>query len=64
MMSLKGRSCRGVKIRMSDAESLSLQAIVGFLAAGEAVRFEAEDRRQLYHWAERVLADQEYAHQC
>ena len=49
---------------MSDAESLSLQAIVGFLAAGEAVRFEAEDRRQLYHWAERVLADQEYAHQC
>jgi len=62
-MSLKGRSCWVVNIRMDEAEKLSLEAIGRFVAASEEVRFEAEDRRQLYGWVERVLVDQGYAQQ-
>jgi hypothetical protein len=60
-MSLKGRSCWVVNIRMNDAEKLSLEAIGQFVAASEEVRFEAQDRQQVYDWVEQVLVGQQYA---
>jgi hypothetical protein len=60
-MSLKGRSCWGVNIRMDDAEKLSMEAIGRFVAASEELRFEAQDRQQLYGWVEQVLVGQQYA---
>ena len=60
-MSLKGRSCWVVNIRMDDAENLSLEAIGRFVEASEDIRFEAENRQQLYAWVERVLVGQQYA---
>jgi hypothetical protein len=39
-MSLKGRSCWVVNIRMDDAEKLSLEAIGRFVVASEDLRFE------------------------
>jgi transposase InsO family protein len=62
-MSLKGRSCWDVNIRMHEAEKLSLEAIGCFIAASQEIQFEAEDRQQLYGWVERVLVEQEYAQQ-
>jgi len=59
-MSLKGRSCWGVNIRMVRAEELSLEAMGQFVAASEQVRFEAADRRQLYNWVEQVLVGRQY----
>src|SRR5271157_2428092 len=60
-MSLKGRSCWVVMIRMVRAEALSLEAMGRFVAASEEIHFEAEDRRQLYGWVEQVLVGQGYA---
>lgn len=60
-MSLKGRPCWVVNIRMVRAEELSLEAIGRFVAASEDIRFEAEDRPQLYGWVEQVLVGQQYA---
>jgi len=62
-MSLKGWSCWVVSIRMDDAEKLSLEAIYLFVAGSEEIRFEAQDRQQLYGWLERVLVEHEYAQQ-
>ena len=62
-MSLKGRSCWVVNIRMDDAEKLSLEGIGRFVEASEEIRFEAADREQLYGWVERVLVGQQYAEQ-
>jgi transposase InsO family protein len=62
-MSLKGRSCWVVNIRMDDAEKLSLEGIGRFVEASEEIRFEAADREQLYGWVERVLVGQQYAAQ-
>ena len=62
-MSLKGWSCWVVNIRMDDAEKLSLEAIYLFVACSEEIRFEAQDRQQLYGWLERVLVEHEYARQ-
>jgi hypothetical protein len=45
-MSLKGRSCWVVNIRMDDAEKLSLEAIGRFVLASEDLWFEAQDRQQ------------------
>jgi transposase InsO family protein len=59
-MSLKGRSCWLVNIRMDDAEKLSLEAIGRFVAASEEIRFEAKDRQQLYGWVEQVLVGRQY----
>jgi transposase InsO family protein len=59
-MSLKGRSCWVVNIRMDDAEKLSLEAIGRFVAASEEIRFEAKDRQQLYGWVEQVLVGRQY----
>ena len=61
-MSLKGRSCWDVNIRMHDAEKLSLEAMGRFVEASEKIRFEGENRRQLYGWVEQVLVGQQYAH--
>ena len=60
-MSLKGRSCWDVNIRMVRAEELSLESICRFVAGSEDIRFEAEDRQQLYGWVEQVLVGQQYA---
>jgi transposase InsO family protein len=46
---------------MVRAEELSLEAIRRFVSASEEVRFEAEDRQQLYGWVEQVLIGQGYA---
>jgi hypothetical protein len=46
-----------------DAEKLSLESIGRFVAASEEIRFEAQDRQQLYGWVEQVLVGQEYAQQ-
>lgn len=62
-MSLKGRSCWVVNIRMDESEKLSLEAIGRYVAASDEIRFEAEDRQQLYGWVERVLVGQGYAQQ-
>ena len=59
-MSLKGRSCWDVNIRMDDAEKLSLESIGQFVTAREDIRFEAQDRQQLYDWVEQVLVGREY----
>ncbi|MHB1960327.1 MAG: DDE-type integrase/transposase/recombinase [Acidobacteriaceae bacterium] len=48
---------------MHDAEKLSLEAMGRFVEASEKIRFEAEDRRQLYGWVEQVLVGQQYAAQ-
>jgi hypothetical protein len=37
---------------MVRAEKLSLEAIGRFVAASEEIRFEAQDRQQLYGWVE------------
>jgi hypothetical protein len=60
-MSLKGRSCWDVDIRMVRAEELSLEAIGRFVEASQEIRFEAEDRQQRYGWVEQVLIGQGYA---
>ena len=59
-MSLKGQSCWDVNIRMDDAEKLSLESIGQFVTASEDIRFEAQDRQQLYDWVEQVLVGREY----
>jgi hypothetical protein len=62
-MSLKGRSCWVVNIRMDEAEKLSLESIGLFVAASEEIGFEGEDRQQRYRWVEGVLLGQQYAQQ-
>jgi transposase InsO family protein len=60
-MSLKGRSCWDVNIRMDDREMSSLEALGRFVEASEEIRFEAEDRHERYGWVEQVLVGQQYA---
>ena len=52
-----------MKIRVQEAEKLSLEAIRGFVAARESLRFEGENREQVYGWVEQVLCQQEYPRQ-
>ena len=59
-MSLKGRSCWGVNIRVDDREELSLEAMGRFVEASEDIHFEAVDRHQLYGWVEEVLVGRQY----
>jgi hypothetical protein len=51
MMSLKGRLL-GNNTRIDDAEKLSLESIGRFVAVSEEIRFEAQDRRQVYGWVQ------------
>jgi transposase InsO family protein len=60
-MSLKGRSCWVVNIRMVRAEELSLEAIGRFVEASEEIRFEGKNREEVYGWVEQVLVGQGYA---
>lgn len=60
-MSLKGRSCWVVNIRMDDRKNLSLEAMGRFVEASQGIQFEAENRQQLYGWVEQVLIGQGYA---
>ena len=48
---------------MHEAEQLSLEAIGRFVEASEEMRFSSEGRPQVYGWVERVLIQQQYAHQ-
>ena len=45
-MSLKGRSCRVVRIRTVRSEELSLEPMGRFVPASEEIRFEAAGRQQ------------------
>jgi hypothetical protein len=46
-----------------EAEKLNLEQIEAFLKASEAIRFEGENREQVYGWTEQVLHQQRYAQQ-
>jgi transposase InsO family protein len=52
-----------VNIRVHEAEKLSLEEIGRFVEASESIRFESENRQQLYGWVERVLVQQAYRQQ-
>jgi hypothetical protein len=42
-------------------EKLRLEAIGLFVAGSSLIRFEAQDRQQLYGWVEREMMGQQYA---
>ena len=48
---------------MQEAEKLNLEQIEAFLKASGEIRFEGEDREQVYTWMEQVLRQQQYAQQ-
>jgi hypothetical protein len=48
----------GVNIRLDESEKLSLEAMSRFVSSSEEIRFEAEDRRQLYDLVVQVLVGQ------
>jgi len=52
-----------VNISVHQAERLSLEEVGRFVAASEGIRFEGQDRGQVYGWVEQVLVGQEYARQ-
>jgi transposase InsO family protein len=52
-----------LKISVHEAEKLSLEAMGRFVEASEELRFEGENRQQIYSWVEQVLVQQEYAQQ-
>jgi transposase InsO family protein len=62
-VSLKGQACWRLNISVHEAEKLSLEEIGRFVPASEGLRFESQDRQQVYSWVEGVLVQQEYAQQ-
>jgi transposase InsO family protein len=46
-----------------EAEKLSLDQIESFLKASEEIRFEGENREQVYSWVEQLLRQQQYQKQ-
>lgn len=48
-------------ISMDDSKWLSLEQIRAFLTGAEPVEFEAQGRKEIYTWVERVLVRHEYA---
>ncbi len=48
---------------MHQAENLSPAAIGRFVAASEEIRFEGQNRHQVYVWLEQLLLQQEYCQQ-
>jgi hypothetical protein len=46
-----------------EAEKLSLDQIEAFLNASQEIRFEGENRQQVYGWVEQVLRQQHYQEQ-
>lgn len=49
---------------MHQAEKLNLEQIRLLVSASEGVRFESDNRPQMYGWVESVLVQQEYARQA
>jgi transposase InsO family protein len=47
-------------ISMEDGEKLSLEQIRAFLEASDEVRFQAQDKQELYGWVNRTLRQQDY----
>jgi hypothetical protein len=45
---------------MKHAATLSLEQIRAFLEASAEVRFQANDRRELYEWVNHILGQQDY----
>jgi hypothetical protein len=52
-----------LNISVHEAEKLSLEAMGRFVEASEEIRFESENRGQVYGWVERVLIQHEFAQQ-
>jgi transposase InsO family protein len=52
-----------LNISVHESEKLSLEAIGRFVEASEGIRFEGENRGQVYGWVEQVLVQQEYSQQ-
>jgi transposase InsO family protein len=52
-----------LNISVHEAEKLSLEAMGRFVEASGEIRFESQNREQVYGWVERVLVQQEYARQ-
>ena len=52
-----------MNISVRQAEKLSLEEVGRFVAASEGIRFEGQDRGQVYGWVEQVLVGQQYARQ-
>ena len=50
-----------IEHQRARTENLSLEAMVRFVEASEEIRFESQNREQVYGWMERVLVQQEYA---
>ena len=48
---------------MHEAEKLSLDQIEAFLNASQQIRFEGENREQIYGWLEQVLRQPQYPKQ-
>ena len=48
---------------MHASEKLSLEQIRQLVAASEGLRFESENRRQMYGWVESVLIEHQFKHQ-
>jgi hypothetical protein len=46
-----------------EAEKLNLEQIEAFLKASEGIRFEGENRQQVYGWVEQLLRQQQYQKQ-
>ena len=46
-----------------EAEKLNLEQIEAFLKVSEAIRFEGENRQQVYRWMEQLLRQQQYQKQ-
>src|SRR3974390_3284743 len=52
-----------MKTSVHEAEKLTLDRIEAFLNASEEIRFEGENREQVYGWVEQVLRQQQYPKQ-
>lgn len=52
-----------MNVSVSQAKSLSLEAIGRFVEASEGIQFEGKTREEIYAWVEGVLCQQEYARQ-
>src|ERR1700721_3477004 len=55
-----GCACWGLIISMEDGEKQSLEQIRAWGEASGEVRFQSQDRRELYEWVNRTLRRQDY----
>ena len=62
-MSLKEElAMLGLIISMKDEAVQSLEQMRAFLEASGEVRFQAQDRKELYEWVNQTLRQQDYGH--